>query len=134
MLEMAHSVPMAGHLGKQKTAQRILQWFYWPTLFHDVAEFCKSCGSYEQDCQEPRWPVLEEPFSVQIAIDIVGPLPHSHSGKCYISQLATTAITKSSHLRIEEIEVWTGETGVRAGGARATQESKGFALIQTLWT
>ena len=38
ILELSHDVPFAGHLGKEKTANRILQRFYWPTLFKDVAE------------------------------------------------------------------------------------------------
>ena len=90
VLELAHAVPMAGHLGEQKTAQRILQRFYWPTLFRDMAEFCRSCGSCQKlskrkPCRAPLipLPVLEEPFS-RIAMDIVGPLPRSHSGKRYI--------------------------------------------------
>ena len=35
--KLAHTVPLAGHLGKDKTADRITRQFYWPTLFHDVA-------------------------------------------------------------------------------------------------
>ena len=31
--ELAHSILLAGHLGKKKIAQRLLQYFYWPTLF-----------------------------------------------------------------------------------------------------
>ena len=33
ILRLAHEVPLAGHLGKNKTAKRILNRFYWPTLF-----------------------------------------------------------------------------------------------------
>ena len=40
VLQMAHDIPFAGHLGKEKTAQWILQRFYWPTLYHDVAKYC----------------------------------------------------------------------------------------------
>ena len=29
VLHLAHTIPLAGHLGKDKTAQRILHWFYW---------------------------------------------------------------------------------------------------------
>lgn len=36
-------IPLAGHLGQKKTAERILQRFYWPTLFKDVREMCKTC-------------------------------------------------------------------------------------------
>ena len=77
-------------MGKNKTAQRILQCFYWPTLYRDVADFCKS----SRECQKtsPRrvkraplipLPIMDEPFS-RIAMDIVGPLPRSRSGNKYI--------------------------------------------------
>ena len=39
ILKVAHSIPMAGHLGKTKTASQILQWLYWPTLFKDVGTY-----------------------------------------------------------------------------------------------
>ena len=49
VLKLAHEVSLAGHLGKEKTARRVLQRFYWPTLYYrDVGEFCKTCGT----CQE----------------------------------------------------------------------------------
>ena len=41
VMELAHSIPLAGHLGKHKTTDRTLQRFYWPTLRRDVAEFCR---------------------------------------------------------------------------------------------
>lgn len=44
VLELAHKLPLAGHMGKNKTAQRILQWFYWPTLYKDTSEYCKTCA------------------------------------------------------------------------------------------
>ena len=71
VLKLAHSIPVAGHFGKTKTAQRILQRFYWPTVFRDVQEFCRSCA----DCQKcstrkgPRaplvpLPVIDVPFTL----------------------------------------------------------------------
>ena len=42
ILSLAHEIPLAGHLG-QKITERILQRFYWPTLFQDVREVCKAC-------------------------------------------------------------------------------------------
>ena len=42
VLEVAHDIPLSGHLGKGKTAQCILQIFYLPTLSRDVAEYCRT--------------------------------------------------------------------------------------------
>ena len=90
VLRLAHEIPLAGHMGKNKSARRILQRFYWPTLYRDIADFCKSC----RECQKtsPRrvkqaplipLPIMDEPLS-RIAMAIVGPLPHSRSGNKYI--------------------------------------------------
>ncbi len=43
VLQLAHDIPLSGHLGKKKTTKRILQRFYWPTIHHDVAEYCRTC-------------------------------------------------------------------------------------------
>ena len=39
ILELAHSVPMAGQLGKKTTAH-IARRFYWPTMYCDIADYC----------------------------------------------------------------------------------------------
>jgi len=36
------------HFGPHKTAKKVLQSdFYWPTLFKDSFEFCKTCPRYQ---------------------------------------------------------------------------------------
>ena len=47
VIRLAHDIPFAGHFGREKTARRILQRFYWPTLFQDVRLYCKTC----KECQ-----------------------------------------------------------------------------------
>eukprot|EP00731_Ephydatia_muelleri_P013583 Em0007g893a len=90
VMELAHSIPLAGHLGKNKTTDRVLQRFYWPTLRKDVADFCKRCETCQKTSRvKPQHapliplPIVEEPFQ-RIAMDIVGPLPRSSSGNRYI--------------------------------------------------
>ena len=36
VLELTHDVSIAGHLGKEKTRQRVLHRFYLPTVFRDI--------------------------------------------------------------------------------------------------
>ena len=43
ILGIAHETPLAGHLGVNKTFQKILDHFYWPNLRKDVVGYCKSC-------------------------------------------------------------------------------------------
>ncbi|KAL5505725.1 hypothetical protein EMCRGX_G007206 [Ephydatia muelleri] len=89
VLKLAHDVPLGGHLGKEKTGCRLLRRFYWPTLFKDVAEFCRGCPTCHRSAQRIKraplvpLPIITEPFS-RVAMDIVGPLPRSRSGNKYI--------------------------------------------------
>ena len=48
VLQLAHSIPLGGHLGKKKTADRVLKRFYWPSLYRDVADFCRSCSACQK--------------------------------------------------------------------------------------
>ena len=75
---------------KDQDGRRVLQRFYWPTLYKDVTDHCRSCS----ECQRvaPRssiraplvpLPVMETPFE-RIAIDIVGPLPKSRVGNRFV--------------------------------------------------
>lgn len=91
ILQLGHSIPWAGHLGQHKTFEKIAARFYWPRLYTDVIDFCKSCS----ECQLVRpgrrgdraplvnLPIIDIPFE-RIAMDIVGPLDRSKSGNRYI--------------------------------------------------
>ncbi len=90
VLELAHTIPLAGHLGRDKTAKRVLQRFYWPTLFKDVATYCRQCPQCQKASDRMMrraplipLPVVGEPFQ-RIAMDLVGPLPRSRAGHRYI--------------------------------------------------
>ena len=43
ILSLAHKTPLSGHMGVNRTCQKILSHFCWSRLRKDVAEFCKSC-------------------------------------------------------------------------------------------
>ena len=92
ILSLAHDTPLSGHLGINKTFQKIITHFYWPGIRKDVVEFCKTCHT----CQivgKPNQvipkaplkpiPAFEEPFS-RFMIDCVGPLPKTKSGNQYL--------------------------------------------------
>ena len=92
-MELAHEIPLAGHIGKEKTRCRILRRLYWPTLYKDVKEYCKCC----LQCQKSNnkgvqcvplipLPIVGERFK-RIAMDIIGPLPKSRSGNTLIKNL-----------------------------------------------
>ena len=92
ILKLAHESPMGGHLGINKTYNKITKHFYWPQIRHCVAEFCKTChicqmvGKPNQKIPvAPLKPIpaFEEPFS-KVIIDCVGPLPKTKSRKQYL--------------------------------------------------
>ena len=90
VLELGHEIPLAGHLGVEKTRQRILRRFYWPSVFKDIDEFCRCCEVCQKSSKRNvppapliPLPIISEPFK-KIAMDIVGPLPRSRSGNRYV--------------------------------------------------
>ena len=90
VMSLAHHIPMAGHMGQRKTVERILQRFYWPTVFEDVKKLCQSCEECQRTSKGKKQrvpmiplPIIREPFE-RIAMDIVGPLPRSRTGNRYI--------------------------------------------------
>ena len=55
VMELAHSIPLAGHLGKHKTTDRVQQRFFWPTLRKDVADYCRRCEACQKTSRvKPR--------------------------------------------------------------------------------
>lgn len=91
LLEIAHDIPLGGHLGNKKTRERILQNFFWPGIFIDVARFCRTCSVCQKNVKKGRVykaplisiPPMDEPFT-RIAMDIVGPLVRTQQGNKYI--------------------------------------------------
>ncbi|XP_069370624.1 uncharacterized protein [Paralichthys olivaceus] len=91
VLHLGHSIPWAGHLGKEKSEKRIVNRFYWPGFQKDIAEYCKSCPECQLSARSHRGlkaplislPIIDVPFS-RIAMDVVGPLERSRAGHRYI--------------------------------------------------
>ena len=90
VLQLAHDVPMSGHMGISKTKECILQQYYWPGIFSDVAAYCRTCEvcqksnpKYPPRAKMVSMPMIELPFQ-RIAMDVVGPLPRSQRGNQFI--------------------------------------------------
>ena len=109
ILSLAHETPLAGHMGINKTYEKILHHFYWPNVRKDVAEFCRSChtcqlvGKPNQTIPKAPLkpiPAVEEPFS-RIIVDCVGPLPKTRSGNQYLLTImcATSRFPEAIPLR-----------------------------------
>lgn len=82
ILQLAHDIPAAAHLGMAKTKKRLEQHFYWPSMAQDVKLYVRTCdvcqrlGKGGKPPSAPLYnlPAISEPFR-RLAMDIVGPLP-----------------------------------------------------------
>ena len=109
---LAHTIPLAGHLGKAKTVNQILQRFYWPTIYQNVAKFCRSCESCQLAAgrKPARAPLIPLPIITQhfsrMAMDIVGPLPRTRHGNRYALVVCNYATQYPEAVALRSIEFY----------------------------
>ena len=115
VLRLAHETPLSGHLGINKTYEKIIRHFYWPGVQKTMAEFCKTCHT----CQlvgKPNQvipkaplkpiPAFEEPFS-RIMIDCVGPLPKTKRGNQYLLTIMCVSTRFPEAIPLQNIKAKT---------------------------
>ena len=88
VLHIAHM--LAGYLGREKTADRILQRVFWPGIHAGVEMHCaqfRECKFTARPVNQRvplvYKPVVSEPLAL-LSMDIVGPLERTVSGNKYI--------------------------------------------------
>lgn len=87
ILEALHDDATAGHLGFQKTYDRVRTRFFWPGLSTSVAKYvasCPSCQHRKRSTSPPAGmlqptPCPSAPFEA-VGIDLYGPLPSTSDG------------------------------------------------------
>ena len=109
VLSLAHETPLAGHLGINKTHEKMIRHFYWPGVQKDVVEFCRTCHVCRM-VRKPNQsisnaplspiPAFDETFS-KVMIDCVGPLPKTKKGHQYLLKImcASTRFPEAIPLR-----------------------------------
>jgi hypothetical protein len=87
LLGEAHDAPASGHLGRDKTYERLARYFYWPRMHQEVAEYCATC----QTCQAVK-PSNQNKIGLlyplgaptrpweSISLDLITDLPETKSG------------------------------------------------------
>lgn len=99
ILGLAHDHHFSGHLGVNKTSERVLCHFLGgPEIKLNIAKYYKICNSF-QIVGKPNqiippaplqpFPVSTEPFE-RVILDCVGPLPHMKSGNQYLLTVMCT--------------------------------------------
>uniref|UniRef100_A0A5S6Q2I3 RNA-directed DNA polymerase n=2 Tax=Trichuris muris TaxID=70415 RepID=A0A5S6Q2I3_TRIMR len=90
VLDQAHQQLTAGHLGIEKTIERIRERFYWPGYRSDTKKYvasCYECNTRNEPVEKgraPLQPVVATRRWEKLAIDILGPLVVSETGNRYI--------------------------------------------------
>ena len=81
IIKIAHSTPMAGHLGHRATLSKIHRNFYWPGMSEQVKQACRRCERCQKTGKKANStaPMVTTPTFVQpfhrVAMDVVGLLP-----------------------------------------------------------
>lgn len=92
IIKINHDPPTCGHLGVAKTYARVNSRYYWPKMRQDIARYVRHCHVCLQTKPEQRPPaglLLSQTASTTrpwqlLSVDIMGPLPRTSSGHCYI--------------------------------------------------
>ena len=128
IIALAHSTPISGHGGIDRTMNRILNDYWWPTMAHDVAHFLARCPEC-QATSDPKgdknkiplhpWEQALRPND-RVHCDLVGPM-RSEGPNSYIIVL-TDAFSK-----------WV-EVGAIPNKEASTVARAIFDLWVTSWT
>ena len=90
ILKSLHDDPTGGHLGLQKTYDKIRTRYHCPGMFKDVEHWCRSCvdcsmhKTPRNHAKAPLLPIPVEGAFDQVAVDCLGPFPESYSGNQYV--------------------------------------------------
>ena len=90
VLEETHDGFCGGHLGEEKSFQKLKLSYYWPGYWNSVRDWCRTCAA----CASRKTPAPKNKAPLQsivvgspmqmVAIDILGPLPQTQSGNKYV--------------------------------------------------
>ena len=115
ILKTAHEGLLGGHLGMQKTGDKILTQFHWPGILAEVKRFCASCDICQRTVAKgkvkkvplERMPIVDVPFR-KVAVDLIGPIaPMSERGHRYILTIVDYATRYPEAVPLKNIETET---------------------------
>ena len=87
ILQECHDIPIAGHLGQDKTYHSLCRWFYWPGMYTDAVAYVKACPYCQVNKSSTKAPIgLAQPMPIpeapwqQMSLDLVSSLPTTSTG------------------------------------------------------
>ena len=90
VLHELHAGALEGHLGEDKTLNKLKERFYWPGMQRDVRNWCRTCEVCQTRKSAPKknhapLQTIKAGYPMQVvAVDIMGPLPESEAGNSYV--------------------------------------------------
>ena len=90
LLDIAHHPPISAHPGRSRMYQTLRRDFYWPSMtvdIHFAVDSCDACAKNRIKDERNVYPMKLFPANKRlefVAADILGPLPKTKHGKCYI--------------------------------------------------
>ena len=87
VLQELHAGVLSGHLGQEKTTERLKKRFYWPGYEQDVQLWCQTCGtcaSRKTTSPSNRAPLRTITAGYPMEVVAVGPFPESEAGNSYV--------------------------------------------------
>ncbi|XP_077509231.1 uncharacterized protein LOC144120563 [Amblyomma americanum] len=146
LLGLCHGNSWSGHLGVNKTKERLLGEYYWPGCFRDAERYVQSCDACQRTGKPgERWkaplklvPLISEPFR-RLVIDTVGPLPRTKSGYKYVLTMICPATKFPEAVPLKELssaEIVDGLLSVfaRIGFPAEIQADQGTVFTSALTT
>lgn len=110
VLKDYHLLPTGGHQGTSRTIKRIRKQFYWNGMSKDISEYVKKCTLCQtnKSSKIPKIPmkitdISSKPFE-RVYLDVVGPLPITHSKKKYILTFQDDLSKFSEATPVENVE------------------------------
>ena len=106
IMEELHNAPTSGHLGRNKTLNRINRRYFWDNMKQDIYNYIDSCTKCQLIKRKPpkrahlQHPSTNRPFQL-LGIDVAGPLTTTDEGNkyiisaiCYFSKYCVTKAIK----------------------------------------
>jgi len=90
ILKHLHEGVTGGHLGQEKTLNKLKERFYWPGHYSDVRDWCQTCVACSKRKSPPTsykapMQTITAAYPTQVmAVDLLGPLPESENGNSYV--------------------------------------------------
>jgi len=115
VMKLAHENILSGHLGIQKTYDRVCSQFWWPGMHGSVVRFVRSCDICQRSVPRGRvtkvplgkMPVIDIPFQ-RVAVDLIGPFsPASSQGNRFVLTLVDYATRYPEAVPLKNAETET---------------------------